>query len=51
MTDLERIRDRLRELPGSQRDARRNDPVSQLIYGILSARTYDAVAIDAPRAG
>ena len=44
---LERVRDRLRARRGPQHDAQRYDPVSQLIYGILSARTYDQVATTA----
>jgi endonuclease III len=45
--DLAEIRARLLAIWGPQRDAERYDPISQLVYGILSARTYDEVATTA----
>jgi endonuclease-3 len=42
--DLALIRDRLRAVLGPQRDERRRVPIDQLVYGILSARTYDHVS-------
>jgi len=41
---LERIRSRLLATFGRQRDERRLDPVSQLVYGILSKKTKDEVS-------
>jgi endonuclease-3 len=44
---IQRVRARLFATFGPQRDAQRLDPVSQLVNGILSARTRDAVSIPA----
>ncbi|MES1200268.1 MAG: hypothetical protein ABUS57_02320 [Pseudomonadota bacterium] len=44
VTPLAEARDRLLTRFGPQRDARRRDPVSQLILSIVSSQTYDAVS-------
>jgi endonuclease-3 len=46
-TDLRDIRERLLRLYGPQRDDRRFDPLSQLVYGVLASRTRDDVSIKA----
>jgi endonuclease-3 len=47
--DLEQIRARLLAVLGPQRDDKRFDPLSQLVFGMLSARTHDHVAATAFR--
>jgi endonuclease III len=45
--DLPEIRDRLLQLYGSQRDDKRFNPLSQLIYGVVASRTRDDVSMAA----